>query len=206
MVFTFSVLLNSRSNQSEQLPLNELCITTAIEIHRTLFLRSHEILRHIIIERTSFETFSTWLLIMSEYILSHDDDSHDRPPPVLHNLDTVKIAQYISENFQSPILAKFLVDLESDTAMQVEGCISYFTLIHQLIDAMKTYFRAASEELKEGVSWVIPNWIDLEIHEEIASSDMYVKHQVHTTLNEILMKGWEKVNFYCRCSTKISRE
>jgi Anaphase-promoting complex, cyclosome, subunit 4 len=196
-----------RSNQSEQLPLNEACIGAAIDVHRTLFLRTFEILRQLIIERTSFETFSEWLLIMGEYILAHTEDSEDRPGPALHNLKTVEIAKYISEDAERPILAKFTVDFSVDsTIMQIEGYTSYFTLIEGLMDCMKVYFKDASEELKEGVSWVIPDWIDLEIHEEITSSDMYMKHQVISTQNEILILGWEKHYFCCCCSIKISRE
>jgi hypothetical protein len=165
------------------LPLDESCIKNSIEIHRTLFLRSHEILRHLIIERTAFETFSTWLVPISEYVLSPNDDD---PMTTLYQLDTVKIAEFISENFQQSILAKFSTDFNLDSsAMQVEGYDSYLCLVNGLTENMKRYFKSASGELKEGVSWVIPDWIDLEIHEEIVSSDMHIKYEVHPKHDKI---------------------
>ena len=144
-----------------------------MEIHKTLFLRSWEILREVSIERTDFELFSSWLLMMVEDVLAEEDAGVDAPP--LHLVDTVKVAEYISEKLAQPILAKFERDMEEEDE---EG---YWQLERKMADNLKGFFQNASGELKEGVSWTLPHWISLEIHDEIASSDALFIVQDGTT-------------------------
>jgi hypothetical protein len=162
------------------LSLDVTSISEAIEIHNTLFIRSHEILRSLIIERAAFETFSEWLILMAEDVLANEEPGFDHSS-LLHKIDTAKVARYISEYFQQPILAKFIIDLQLDSsslAMQVDGYDAYLVLVNQLMEKMKNYFRLSAEELREGVSWELPGWIDLQVDEEIVGSDAHLVSQV----------------------------
>ena len=171
------IILIFRSNISQQLPLNETAISSALELHDTLFLRSYEILRQLSIERTSFETFSSWLILMAEDVLAHEDANVEPPP--LHTVDTVKVAEYITDRFSTPILAKFKMDMQIDSnSMKVEGQEGYLVLVRRLMEEISGYFKRAAEELREGVSWLLPDWIDLQIHDEIAASDVHITTQV----------------------------
>jgi hypothetical protein len=171
--------LSSRSNQSQRLPLDDTAIAEALDIYDTLFLRSHEILRQISIERSSFETFSSWLILMAEDILAHEDANVENPP--LHTIDTVKVAEYISEYFAHPILSKFASDMQIDS-VKGAGPDGYMVLVAQLMDKMKGFFRHAAEELREGVNWALPEWIDLQVNDEIASSDARIVVKVHARI------------------------
>src|SRR5271156_1222034 len=132
MVFLAPNNLICRSNQSRQLSLDEKAISEAMEIHKTLFLRSWEILREVSIERTDFELFSSWLLMMVEDVLAEEDAGVDAPP--LHLVDTVKVAEYISEKLAQPILAKFERDMEEEDE---EG---YWQLERKMADNLKGFF------------------------------------------------------------------
>ena len=171
MVYPFPSFLRDRSNQSQQLPLDDTAISEALEIHDALFLRAFEILRHLSIERASFETFSSWLIMMAEDVLAHEDANVEPPP--LHTINTVKVAEYITKYFSIPILSKFSIDMQVDCG---EG--AYLGRLNRLIELMRTYFARAAEELKEGVKWALPDWIDLQINDEIASSDARIITQV----------------------------
>jgi len=157
----------SRSNKSGELVLDEEAIERALKIHDTLFLRVHEMLRDILIERASFEYFSSWLLVIAEDILSSEDSIVDPP---LHTIDTIKVGEYITQRLQKPILGKFAADMSVDSG--------FVSSVRQLMGIMKGYFESAAGELKEGVEWVLPDWIDLSINEEIAASDVHITTKV----------------------------
>lgn len=161
------------------LPLDDKAIGEALDLHDKIFIRSHEILRQLTLERYSFESFSTWLLMMAEDVLA-DEDSNVDPPP-LHTIDTKKVAEYISNIFPHPILHKFSSDLTLDTH-DTEG---YLAQVSRLSELMRGYFRSAAQELREGIDWVLPDWIDLPIHEEIAASDAQITVQVHPLVSAI---------------------
>ena len=152
---------------SGELALDEKAIDQALKIHDTLFLRVHEMLRDILIERTSFEYFSSWLLVIAEDILSSEDSEIDPP---LHTIDTPKVGKYITQSLQNPILAKFAGDMSVDSG--------FSSAVTQLMGIMKGYFETAAGELEEGVAWVLPDWIDLCIHDEIAASDVRITTKV----------------------------
>lgn len=170
-----------------QLPLDDQAISTALDIHEILFLRSFEILKSLMVERASFETFAVWLSMMAEDVLA-DEDSNPDPPP-LHTIDTEAVAKYITTTFPNPILGNFVRDLagEGQGEMDVdweEGYLAiirgwtYSALIQELMSVMKEYFRKAAGELRGGVSWVLDEWFNLEIHDEIAASDMHMVTRV----------------------------
>ena len=164
---TLNVGLMGRSNKSGELALGEAAIKQALRIHDTLFLRVHEMLRDILIERASFEYFSSWLLIIAEDILSSEDSTVDPP---LHTIDTPKVGEYITQRLQKPILGEFASDLSVDSG--------FVSSVKQLMEIMKGYFERAAGELKEGVEWVSPYWTDLRINEEIAASDVHLTTKV----------------------------
>jgi hypothetical protein len=168
-----------RSNQSQQLPLDDIAISEALKVHDTLFIRAHEILRQLASERSSFETFASWLILMADDIFAHEDANVDAPP--LHTIDTVKVAEYITNQLQKPILTKFAIDMQlnsDSSSMKIDGYDAYLVLLNRLTDEMKVYFRRAAGELREGVSWWLPDWVDLQIHDEIAASDVFISNQV----------------------------
>jgi len=101
------IFLTGRSNQSKQLQLDETAISKAIKLHDTLFNRSYEILRSLSLERASFQSFSSWLTLMVEDVLAHEDTNVG--PPLLHTVDTLKVAEYITDYLSRPILWKFLI-------------------------------------------------------------------------------------------------
>jgi len=173
MVLQIPNNLICRSNQSRQLSLDEKAISEAMEIQKTLFLRSWEILGEVSSEGTAFEKFSSWLLMMVEDILADEDADVDAPP--LHLVDEHKVAEYISERFARPILAKFERDMEEEDE---EG---YWQLERKMAEHLKGFFQNASAELKEGVSWMLPRWVSLEIHDRIAASDALFIVQDGTT-------------------------
>ena len=174
--------LSSRSNQSQCLPLDDTAIAEALDIYDTLFMRSHELLCQIAIERSSFEAFSSWLILMAEDILAHEDANVENPP--LHTIDTVTVAEYISEYFAHPILSKFAADMQLDSAKGAEVGVDdgYMVLVAQLMEKMKGFFRHAAGELREGVNWALPEWIDLQLHDEIASSDARIVVKVYARI------------------------
>jgi Anaphase-promoting complex, cyclosome, subunit 4 len=167
-----------RSNRSQQLALDEDAISEALKIHKTLFMRSHELLRQLTIERSSFETFSGWLILMAEDVLANEDTHVEAPP--LHTIDTVAVAKYITDHLLHPILAGFASDMQplSHMSMTIDEYDPYFVLVNRLTEMMKGFFKRAATELREGVSWLVPHWIDLQLHEEIAASDVRIKLQV----------------------------
>jgi hypothetical protein len=117
---------------------------------------------------------------MAEDILAHEDANID--PPALHNVETVKVAEYITDYFSVPILSKFAVDMHLDpNSMKVDGYEGYLVLVGRLMERMKGYFSRASGELKEGVSWLLKDWLDMEINDEIASSHAHFTTQVRST-------------------------
>ena len=116
---------------------------------------------------------------MAEDVLAHEDANIDPPP--LHTVDTVKVAEYITEHFSNPILAKFIADMHvsnNSTRMQVEGENTYLELVSRVMEKMKRYFRHAAGELKEGMSWALPDWIDLQVNEQIIASDLRISNEV----------------------------
>ena len=116
---------------------------------------------------------------MAEDILANEDANVDPPP--LHTIDTIKVAEYITNQLQNPILAKFSIDMQLDSnssSMTIDGYDAYLVLLNRLVDGMKVYFRSAAGELREGVFWSLPDWVDLKIHDEIAASDVFVTNQV----------------------------
>lgn len=179
MVYLISSFLRGRSNQSRQLALDDTATSEALEIHNALFLRAFEILRHLSTERASFEMFSSWLIMMAEDVLAHEDANVEPPP--LHKIDTVKVAEYLEKHFSTPILSKFAIDMQPDYG---EG--SYLGMLNRLMELMRAYFARAAEQLKEGVEWVLPDWIDLQINDEIASSDAQMIIQVVLNSRSIL--------------------
>ena len=162
-----NVCLILRSNKSGELALHEEAIEQALMIHDTFFLRVHEMLRDILIERSSFEYFSSWLLVIAEDIFSSEDSTFDPP---LHTIDTPKVGEYITNRLQNPILADFAPDLTGDKG--------FLSAVGQLMEIMKGYFENAAGELREGVEWMLPGWIDLGVHEEIAASDVHITSKV----------------------------
>jgi hypothetical protein len=116
---------------------------------------------------------------MAEDILAHEDANVENPP--LHTIDTVKVEEYISEYFAHPILSKFAADMQLDSAKGAEVKVDdgYMVLVAQLMEKMKGFFRHAAGELREGVNWALPEWIDLELHDEIASSDARIVVKVY---------------------------
>jgi hypothetical protein len=149
------------------LTLDEESIERALKIHDTLFLRVHEMLRDILIERTSFEYFSSWLLIIAEDIFSSEDSTVDPP---LHTVDTPKVGEYITQRLRKPILGEFVPDMTGE-----EG---FVPAVRQLMEIMKRYFESAAGELREGVEWMLPEWIDLGVYDEIAASDVHITTKV----------------------------
>ena len=119
----------------------------------------------LILEKESFETFTTWFTMIAEDIFAHPDSTVEPPP--LHLINTEEVAAYISEYLQLPILNQFSNDFEMGS-VENKGLPCLMT---QLLGKMDVYFRHAAEQLKEGVTWALSDWIDLEIHEEISSSD-----------------------------------
>jgi hypothetical protein len=114
---------------------------------------------------------------MADDILAHEDANVEPPP--LHTVDTVKVAEYITDRFSTPILAKFMMDMQFDSNyITVMGKEGYLVLVKRLMEEISGYFRRAAEELREGVSWLLPDWIDLQIHDEIAASDLHITTQV----------------------------
>lgn len=103
--------------------------------------------------------------MIAEDIFAHPDSAIDPPP--LHLIDTEKVAAYISEYLQLPILNQFSGDFEMGS-VENKG---FPRLMTQLLGKMDVYFRHSAAQLKEGVTWALSDWIDLEIHEEISSSD-----------------------------------
>ena len=79
------------------------------------------------------------------------------------------------------ILSKFAIDMQLDSDEA-----SYLGTLNRLMQLMKMYFSRAAEELREGVEWVLPDWIDLLIHDEIASSDAHIITQARQTLDPFL--------------------
>jgi len=156
------------------LPLDDMAISTALDLHKTLFLRTFEILKGLIVERASFETFGVWLSMMAEDVLAHEDSNPDPPP--LHTIDTEAVAKYIITTFCNPILGKFVRDLRGEEGgeLEIDGGERYLAVVRELMSVMKGYFKKAAGELRGGVSWALPQWIDLEIPHEIASADMRI--------------------------------
>jgi hypothetical protein len=155
------------------LPLDDNAIQEALNLHDKIFLRSHEILRHLTVERASFESFSSWLILMAEDVLAHEDTNVESPP--LHTIDTVKVAEYISQTFLKPILQEFSSDLTLDKSA-AEG---YLFQVDRLAETMGRYFRSAARELREGIHWVLPDWIDLQFDgDEIVASHAQITVQV----------------------------
>jgi hypothetical protein len=109
--------------------------------------------------------------MMAEDALAHEDANVEPPP--LHTIDTVKVAEYITKHFSTPILSEFTIDMQLDS-----GKGAYLGMLNRLIELMGTFFAHASGELKEGVEWVLPGWIDLQINDEIGSSDARITTQV----------------------------
>src|SRR6202022_1211376 len=109
-----------RSNQSKSLALDESAICRALEIHDSIFSRSHEILGHISTERVLFSKFSGWVVLMAQDILAHEDG--DALP--LHTVDAIRVTEYITEYLPHQILAKFARDLDinaTDTTIGVDN-------------------------------------------------------------------------------------
>jgi len=154
------------------LPLDAEAIEEALTLQNNIFQRAYEILHHLTLERASFETFSSWLILMAEDVLAHEDANVEPPP--LHTINTVKVAEYISNTFPKPILHQFSEDLTLDNSAG-DG---YFSMLNRLSEIMKGYFRNAAKELREGIHWGLPDWIDLGIHDEIAASDAQITVQV----------------------------
>ena len=50
--------------------------------------------------------------------------------------------------------------------------------VRQLMEIMKRYFESAAGELREGVEWMLPEWIDLGVYDEIAASDVHITTKV----------------------------
>ena len=114
---------------------------------------------------------------MAEDVLADENANVELPP--LHTIDTVKVAEYVTNLFSIPILAHFAEDIQFDlNSMKVDGNEGYLVLVNRLMEELSGYFRHAAEELKEGVTWLLPDWIDLQIHDEIASSDVHITTQV----------------------------
>jgi hypothetical protein len=176
--------LSGRSNQSLQLPLDDTAITAALALHKRLFLRTFEILKGLMVERASFETFAIWLSMMADDVLAHEDSNPDPPP--LHIIDTEAVAEYITGTLPNPILGKFARDLGGAVQgeMALDGEEVYISCVRDLMEVMKGYFRKAAGELRGFVAWVLPEWIDLEIHDEVVSSDMRIMTLVSTAATE----------------------
>ena len=156
------------------LPLDDTAISTALDVHKILLLRAFEVLKGLMVERASFETFAGWLSMMAEDVLAHEDSNPDHPP--LHTIDTEAVAEYIITTLCNPILGKFVRDLggEGPGEMAIDAGERYLVVVRELMNVMKGYFKKAAGELRGGVSWALPDWIDLEIRDEIASSDMRI--------------------------------
>jgi hypothetical protein len=116
-----------------QLPLDDTSISAALDLHKILFLRSFEILKCLMDERASFQTFALWLSMMAEDVLAHEDSNPDAPP--LHTVDTEAVAEYITNTLPNPILAKFIHDFGGDghIEMAVDGDEVYLAVVRGLI-------------------------------------------------------------------------
>jgi Anaphase-promoting complex, cyclosome, subunit 4 len=167
---------DDRSNQAQLLPLDAKSIEEALELNASFFKRSHEILYSLLHERQAFETFATWLTIMAEDVFAHPDSTADPPP--LHTIDTEKVAAYISDHLEIPILNQF----SSDFLDSVPGTENYLAWVRRLSEKVNDYFRHAARELKAGVAWALPDWIDLQINDEIVASDAKLVNDVYLRL------------------------
>lgn len=136
---------------------------------------------------------------MAEDVLAHEDANAENPP--LHTIDTVKVAEYISEYLPHPIVAKFAADMNLDGPKGEGRYDGYMVLLRRLMDKMKSFFRRAAGELREGVDWTLPAWIDLQLHDEIASSDARIVVEVISRLISELtfVGGQQNAIVYC-CS------
>jgi len=149
-------------------------------MYSKIFKRSHELLHAVFLERQTFEPFTTWLTLIAEDIFAHPDATVDPPP--LHTVDTQLVATYISDHLEKPILHDFSSDLQ-ETSGRKDG---YLSMIRQLSEILSGYFRHAAGELKEGVTWALSDWIDLEINDQIASSDVRLVIKVSPSATSII--------------------
>ena len=116
---------------------------------------------------------------MAEDVLAHEDANVDPPP--LHTIDTVKVAEYITDRFSNPILAEFRNELliNHPDVHDKTYCPNIFLAeFNRLMDQMERFFSHAAVGLREGVSWALPDWIDLEVNEHIVASDIRVNRLV----------------------------
>ena len=111
--------------------------------------------------------------MMAEDILAHEDANIEDPP--LHIIDTVKVAEYISQNFSKPILAKFAEDLSVDKSNAGEA---FFAIMRRLEEVVRDYFRSAAGKLREDIGWVWEEWVELDVKDEIVGSDAQINSQV----------------------------
>jgi hypothetical protein len=161
--------------------LDDSAIAAALDLHKRLFLRTFEILKGLMVERASFETFAIWLSMMADDVLAHEDSNPDPPP--LHIIDTEAVAEYITGTLSNPILGKYARDLSGvvHAEMVIDGEEAYISCVRELVEVMKGYFQKAAGELRGFVAWALPEWIDLEIHDDVVSSDMRISPVVVPT-------------------------
>jgi hypothetical protein len=118
---------------------------------------------------------------MAEDILAHEDSSDPSPT---HHLDTVKVADYITTYLPHQILENFVGDMEAEpntskaSDTNVREASGYGGLVTRLTEVMGGFFRHASGELRAGVRWGLSDWVDLQLHDEIAASDVQIVIQV----------------------------
>jgi hypothetical protein len=60
------------------------------------------------------------------------------------------------------------------SSANINESTEYMQLISHLAMQMSGFFKLAAGELREGVKWGLPEWIDLQLHEEIAASTMKI--------------------------------
>jgi hypothetical protein len=124
-------------------------------------------------------------------IFAHPDSTPDPPP--LHAVATDSVAEYISDYLQIPVLRKYSSDLKGTT----EEKDSYLSMVRRLSETMSGYFRHAAGELKAGVTWALPDWIDLEINAEVTASDSQLVAKVSIYTSQVDVE-WDVHTFYRR--------
>lgn len=134
--------------------------------------------------------------MMAEDVLAHEDANVDPPP--LHTIDTVKVAEYITDRFSKSILAEFRAELllnPLDVHDKTHCPNIFLAEFNRLMDQMEGFFSHAAAGLREGVSWALPDWVDLEVNEHIVASDVRMSRLVWRNRLKSDVKGTQLMLF-----------